>query len=257
MSRKLLATSGLAFVSGWADVVCVVRFSAFAGMQTGNMVMAGRVLVDDEHPPSDFWFFMMLILSGLVGMAAFEFLRVCAPDIRMAWFAAPLAFLIVLSDVLDFVAGSSRWHACLVAVSLGAQNALVAAEFGVSTTMQTGNLSKFGTGIVALLTGKGGRFGSCVTEHAVYPLCVTATVLGSCFGALLRDMTGHVRLQFLPIGILQAVLICVADGSFLPCRHADASASAPIPPSPTGATLLPFSEKRSDSCSHCGPRPVA
>jgi len=55
----------LSFQSGWADVVCMVRYTAFAGMQTGNMVMVGRALVN--RPAWDVLFYFSLMGAGLTG----------------------------------------------------------------------------------------------------------------------------------------------------------------------------------------------
>ena len=181
-------------------------------MQTGNMVMLGRVLVDDEHPAVDVFFYFALMIAGLMGMAAYEWMRLIFPDLRGVRIALPLAALIGLSDVLDAVTGTSRWHAVLVAMSLGAQNSLTATESGVSTTMMTGNLGKVSTCFVKVCAepSREQRV-SLLREHAVYPLVVLSTILGAFNGALLRTVAGSTRYQFTPIAILQAVSL-LADG---------------------------------------------
>ena len=45
--QRALATL-FSVVSGYADVVCIVRYQAFATMMTGNMVWLARVAVDPE-----------------------------------------------------------------------------------------------------------------------------------------------------------------------------------------------------------------
>jgi len=144
-------------------------------------------------------------------MAAYEWVRLRTRDLHSMRCALPLAALLGLSDVLDATMGNSRWHACLVAVSLGAQNSLTAAEFGVNTTMMTGNLGKVGTCLVELCALRLER--SSLRKHAVYPLCVIATIVGAVFGAFLHKLTGHVHFQFVPIAVLQAASL-LAGGFF-------------------------------------------
>lgn len=212
-----MVSTGLSFLSGWSDVVCVVRFNVFAGMQTGNIVMCGRVLADSDHPALDVFFYGAMVTCGLLGMAAYEWIKLHKAHISDSrHFALPLAALIILSDVLDSCFGGSRWHACPVAVSLGCQNALTASVFGVSTTIMTGNLGKVGAFLAQLCTTRSASQPlPRLCEQTVFPLVVLATILGALTGAgLHRIFAGDVRFHLLPIAVLQALcLVAGGDGT--------------------------------------------
>ena len=136
-SRNHAVIGALAFLSGWADVLCLMRFAAFASMQTGNAVLVGRALSDWEHDPTDAIFNVCIILANMLGNTVHDLIRKKASSGKaLALQATAIALATATSDVLDAFFGHSRWHICFVAAAFGAQNALALndARLGINTT---------------------------------------------------------------------------------------------------------------------------
>ena len=138
MSLSALAFS-FALVSGFVDVICLVRFQAFAGLQTGNMVHIGTTIATFEYDAKPFGelfvalaFNLAVLFAHFMGVFAFCFVadkckggdrQWCGPIIV----SAPLiGLLTALGGLLDGFAildeDFSRWAICPVAASFGAMN---------------------------------------------------------------------------------------------------------------------------------------
>jgi len=222
MRRRLALAAALAFLSGWADVVCLVRYSAFAGMQTGNAVMVGRDLADDEHGADEALYHLTIMGSNLLGVMLYEVVSHTVPLRRSLWLLAVVAGLATgASDVLAALAGPSKWYVCFAAASFGAQNALSTSEavLGVSTTIMTGNLQKIGAALTRRILrmpvpekqARGSKLGAVV---------LAATVLGAMVAALaLRTAGARQWPCFLPIALLQALSIGLLVTAAEPAAH--------------------------------------
>ena len=147
--RRLAVAASLAFLSGWADVICLARFSAFAGMQTGNAVWLGRDMA--EGKAVDAAFHLIIICSNMLGVMLYELSSRTSVSLRLV--AVVVGCATVSADLLDAFVGSSRWSVCFVAAAFGAQNALTAndARLSVNTTIMTGNVAKIGAALSLLL----------------------------------------------------------------------------------------------------------
>lgn len=210
LRRRLALAAGLAFLSGWADVVCLVRFSAFAGMQTGNAVMLGRDLADDEHGADGAIYHLVIMGSNLLGVMVYEAMSNKMALRRSLWLVALVVGLATsASDVLAALVGPSRWYVCFVAAAFGAQNALSGSDavLGVNTTIMTGNLQKVGAVLALRLLrmpvpakqARGSKLSAAV---------LAATVLGAMVAALALRTAGETQWPcFLPIALLQAAFI--------------------------------------------------
>ena len=73
--HRLVVVGALAFLSGWADVLCIVRFGTFASMQTGNAVMVGRGLSDGTHAPADGLYYVCVMVANMLGSMGYEVLH--------------------------------------------------------------------------------------------------------------------------------------------------------------------------------------
>ena len=147
--HRLVVAASLAFLSGWADVICLVRFSAFAGMQTGNAVWLGRDVA--EGRPIYAVFHLTIICSNMLGVMMYELSARTNASLRLV--AVLVGCATVSADLLDALVGSSRWSVCFVAAAFGAQNALTAndARLSVNTTIMTGNVAKIGAALTQML----------------------------------------------------------------------------------------------------------
>ena len=223
---RLLA-AGFAFFGGWADVICLVRYNAFAGMQTGNIVMIGKSMVSDSLV--DVLFYVAVVLCNMSGVICLELLKwyrtVRGHGSRKraaTLLALPIAALLLTCDALD-TQGTSRWHVCLVATALGAQNALVGSpdSLAVLTTIMTGNIAKLGACIVSLLKAQGRRKESLETwkTYGTNLALVLATVAGAVGAALMlraADVDEHPTLWCLaPNAVGLALLLLALDFPYL------------------------------------------
>ena len=84
LRAKVLLAAGFAFNAGWANVVCLWRYSAFATMMTGNLILCGRfaaltmlTTVNFEHPLSQtpWYFYLCVIVSYMFGAILYLFVR--------------------------------------------------------------------------------------------------------------------------------------------------------------------------------------
>ena len=193
-ARNLLAF-GFAFVGGWADVICLVRYNAYAGMQTGNVVMTGKSIAATDDGPAETWFYFAVVLCNMGGVVCFEMVQWClvarcsGRHSTATCLALPIAAMLVACDVLDMSAGTSKWHVCLPAAAFGCQNALVsgADSLGLPTTIMTGHVGKVGKCLVMLLKAQGRRKDISATcrTYGVSLVVLIATATGAIAAALI------------------------------------------------------------------------
>lgn len=192
-TRKLLTIGGLAFVGGWVDVVCIVRYNAFAAMQTGNTVMIGKSIADSNEREADAFYYAVLVMCNMLGVVGLELIQ-WALSVRSSTrnpatiLVLPTIILLVGCDVLDATMGSNKWHMCLPSAAFGAQNALVSSPrvLGIPTMIMTGNIGKVGTGVVKLCRATGSRqeaLAVCQT-YSANVIAVALTIVGAISAAL-------------------------------------------------------------------------
>eukprot|EP01050_Picozoa_sp_SAG11_P046768 SAG11_NODE_24112_length_378_cov_0.551971_1_plen_65_part_10 len=62
------------------DVVCIVRYNAFAAMQTGNTVMIGKsIAADNSRSVADAGYYLVVVLCAMFGVVCLELFK---------WFSA-------------------------------------------------------------------------------------------------------------------------------------------------------------------------
>jgi uncharacterized membrane protein YoaK (UPF0700 family) len=167
----------LAAVAGYADTVGYLRFGAFAGLMTGNTVLLGIALSSAD--PQRGLHYGTIILAFFVGVLVARTL------LRLHW--VPAAVLALSSAVLAICA---FWEvstgALLLAFAMGTQNA-AATRFGrvtLNTVFITGNLQKFGEGIVGLLLpGQGRHAEPPPGDVAIFGLVWLSYAVGAALGA--------------------------------------------------------------------------
>ena len=150
LSHAYLAGS-LAILSGYCDVLCLLRFRCFAALQTGNIVHIGIALsrwYDDDGKT----LMATLLFNGAVlasHMAAvFGFCAIADRMRRPVQVAAPLlGALTLVGGLVDGFTGN-QWAACFLAASFGAMNFAsspntpLEGRLFTMTSLATGNLQK-------------------------------------------------------------------------------------------------------------------
>eukprot|EP00965_Chrysotila_dentata_P218914 6190840-Pleurochrysis_carterae.AAC.3 len=252
---RVLLASALGLIAGFVDVICIVRYAAFAGLQTGNLVFIGRCLYDalanirqdptiyDPDPKdtlaSSVGFHLAMLFSNFLGCVGFCILADCTK--YPVLLAAPLVGLLsCLGGVIDTTLGGCKWAACFVSASLGAMNFIsspntpIAGKLFAMTALSTGNLQKCAK-----------MFWKAVTCHSFTPADIQATwiatgvVFATVFGAVLGglalfshpfDKTDTFPWLLVPVGAAQCAVILWHDYLL-----------RPTPPKPTEQLTEPLS----------------
>jgi uncharacterized membrane protein YoaK (UPF0700 family) len=172
----------LAVIAGYADTVGFLQFDAFAGLMTGNTVLLGISLAGAN--PGRALHFGTIILAFFLGVLCSRMLLRChcPPTICLVVAAAAM----VLCTVYASPAGAD-----ILAFAMGSQNA-AATRFGdvaLNTVFITGNLQKFGEGLVGLLFPGHGRFAEPPPRNvAIFGLVWFSYGIGAALGAAAHAM---------------------------------------------------------------------
>jgi uncharacterized membrane protein YoaK (UPF0700 family) len=189
----------LATVAGYVDTVGYLRFDAFGGLMTGNTVFLGIALSSGNRGQA--LHYGAIILAFFVGVViARTLLRFhCLP-------AAVLTLSAAMLVVCAFYEAPSG--ALVLAFAMGTENA-AATRFGrvtLNTVFITGNLQKFGEGLVGRIwPGQGRHAEAPPSEVAIFGLVWLSYAVGAVLGA-----AGHAivsRPLLLPAAILPFVLL--------------------------------------------------
>ena len=197
----MLRASILAAIGGYADTVGYLRFDAFAGLMTGNTVLLGIALADGN--PLRALHYGAIILAFFFGVVTSRaLLRFHFPPALCLTLAAAG---LVVSTFYDTQSGP-----LILAYAMGTQNA-AATRFGrvsLNTVFITGNLQKFGEGLVGLLwPGQGRHAEPPPGAVAIFGLAWLAYAVGACLGAVAQ------RFLIWPLVVPAAILPLVLLGS--------------------------------------------
>mmetsp|Transcript_104463 Transcript_104463/g.294422 ORF Transcript_104463/g.294422 Transcript_104463/m.294422 type:complete len:318 (+) Transcript_104463:64-1017(+) len=216
-TRTSFLVAGLAFLAGWADVVCYMRCHCYGIMMTGNTIAMAAAVAHLRL--ADVAFFSSMLLAYVGGVALFGRAQ-CYIRHRPSTgvIAAALLLLFASSDLLALCCPGSRWYMSLVAFGLAIINALSSTATGTITCLVTGHLQRLGGCL-------GEYFGSGLNEKQKSSSVISLVVLGMlCAGvacgtlavyyspcAALRGLFS--RFSFL--GFLYTVLLALHDSPWL------------------------------------------
>ena len=151
---KLGVASALAFVSGWADALGIVRFQTFVGQMTGNVVFFGLSIAPSQirdragvaNVPA---LYIGVIASNVMGALIFRILQRSTdwPGVSVAVITLILG---LVGDFLYSFTTPSPWFALLYAPIFGAVNTLTSSPpLSASTVTMTANLQKLPSCLLA------------------------------------------------------------------------------------------------------------
>lgn len=226
MADVALAGS-LAAVSGFADVVCLVRFGAFAALQTGNIVHIGTSLALYDGRLSELMRALSFSTAVLAShfAAVFAFCMLCDHHSRPVLVAAPLVGLLsLLGGLADGLADGWKWGACFVAASFGAMNFLTSpntvldGRLATMVTLATGNLQKCAKMLyTAYAHGLSEQEGQATR---VAGAVVLGTLIGATAGGVaLAYASTLIAFMFIPVGICQCLLLGIHDRLLRPIQN--------------------------------------
>ena len=239
----LLLVLGFSLTAGFIDLVTLVHFSQFAGLQTGNMILIGRDLYRLTLPNESksellkaIAFHVATLISHFAGVLCFCALaHACKGPARVGAIlmgrpvrvGAMLVGVLTLSGaLLDLLLKGNDWSVCLIAASMGAMNFIPSpnSELGgklfLMTVLTTGNLQKSAKMLFKLLICH--RF---TDQEKQQTCCAVSTIVGTIVGALLGALAlfgnplekpyGE-SIYLLLMSPVQVILLCLHDHMFRP-----------------------------------------
>jgi len=204
----------MAYLSGWADVLCIVRYQTFVAQLTGNIVFFGLSIAPAElretagvvNNPT---LYLCVLLSNICGVGCLRLLQRLTkyPGVGLA---IVTLLLMLLGDLIFALVVRSPWCALFFSPCFGAINALsTGPPLSVSVVTMTANTQKLPEWLLECL---GNRQWLRVPVGAVLPL---PALLGAATGAALlwaddaRWYTSH--WSSIPIIIALATTLVLHD----------------------------------------------
>jgi uncharacterized membrane protein YoaK (UPF0700 family) len=110
LESKVSLACGVAFVTGWLDVLCMLRFATFSTMMTGNLILLLRALPNASSVEPIVWY-SVNIHSYYGGSVMYRGLDHLLHHRSSATLMAPLIVTLMISaDVASAVLGDATWH---------------------------------------------------------------------------------------------------------------------------------------------------
>eukprot|EP00438_Fugacium_kawagutii_P011534 Skav230142 [mRNA] locus=scaffold1301:187762:188574:- [translate_table: standard] len=259
-----LLVLGFSLTAGFIDLLTLVHFNQFAGLQTGNMILIGRDLYRLTLPDESrsellkaIAFHVATLISHFTGVLCFCALAHAfrgADPVRGALLVgrpvragAVLVGVLTLSGgLLDLLLKGNEWSVCFIAASMGAMNFIPSpnSELGgklfLMTVLTTGNLQKSAKMLFKCLICH--KFSEAEKQQTCYAVTtIFGTIMGALVGALalfgnpLKGAYGE-SIYLLFMSPVQVLLLCLHDHTFRP-RPPDSEAAtslAAVPPEVNG-----------------------
>lgn len=217
-NQLLLFGAGFGFVTGYTNLICIARYSAFGTMMTGNILMMAKNFVETgmERKHGELplpVFFALIIASRHLGM----FLYHLAAQAKMQKIFIPAVFLVVLASETqkylmdkDFI--PERWNVWFVAFCFGVQSSVTFPAMGKPTMLVTGHLSDINYKLIEVVCGQ--KSWDHLKQCAYGVINTSGVLIGAGLGAFANiHSKGSIASAFLltPITLLQ---VCLLERAF-------------------------------------------
>jgi len=155
LERKRRLATGMAFLTGVADLTLFLKYKTFATMMTGNTMWMAVALIEKRF--IDVGYYASVIMSYTVGLTVFRKTNLSFKDKTLRICSFLVASLFVGSDLL-FKAYQSRWIPMMMLASgFGIINSVGQEFTGTLTFVITGHLTRLTNQIVDRLSSTAGR----------------------------------------------------------------------------------------------------
>ena len=145
-----LTANSLAFLAGWADIMCLNKFQCFGAMMTGNTMNAAMAVAAQRWV--DLTFYSAVVSQYLLGILLYRLIDSKAKSQRLIAILLPIFVALGLGDFLTvcfpFLA---RWQMLPLAFAFGFINEYSMKATGLVTAMVTVHLHKVGSALHAAL----------------------------------------------------------------------------------------------------------
>ncbi|CAJ1390225.1 unnamed protein product [Effrenium voratum] len=208
-----------AIISGYADVVSLARYQAFASILTGNVIWLARVTV---HPASNDkhsgWFYAALCGSFALGAFLHRICELYWPNRGGSLAVLPFAMLMLMMETVYLIVDSDRvfdepylrWSVVLVSPMFGVISAACSTgRMGTHTTMVTGHVLTI-SGLLGNLVFLRQLREPEIQKLIMSTMVIAGTIGGACLGGWMV-MTVSLHVLLFPVPIITYVLLWLHD----------------------------------------------
>lgn len=160
---QLAFGAGFGFVTGYANLICIARYSAFGTMMTGNLLMMAKSFVEGgmsagagHKIPLPLFFALIIgwrhfgiLCYHIAGKTRFRTMTLMGPTILFVIVAAESAWFFLDKHLIP-----ERWNVWFVAFCFGVQSSVTFPAMGVPTMLATGHLTNIWFTYIEVLWGE-------------------------------------------------------------------------------------------------------
>jgi hypothetical protein len=186
-TASVVYAAGLAGITGYTNVICLLRYAAYATMMTGNILMAANAVTTgnishahDGNVFPDLLFYMLIIVAHYCGLFLHSLVSMQQMSYTML-INGPI--VLVYTFVTEYMSANGtvpeRWATFPVALCFGLQSAVTHQVIGFATILATGHLNNLFACLNAAMIGGGmaGKKDQIKVNFAIiYSLVVGALV---------------------------------------------------------------------------------
>mmetsp|Transcript_45571 Transcript_45571/g.85051 ORF Transcript_45571/g.85051 Transcript_45571/m.85051 type:complete len:270 (+) Transcript_45571:90-899(+) len=216
--KHTFIVTALALVAGYADVISIVRFKAFAGLMTGNVVLVARVIVDgdmvDQH--LEIGFYVFIILCFYFGAFIQRLCELWQPNRGGSIVAMPLSLAMLVGEIVFFASGLSwqeahlDWTVAAAAMLFGVvASSCIGGRTGTHTTMVTGHILSLG-GLLANFVYKKTLGNEEIGKLVMSLTVIAGTLVGALLGAWATSSCNE-RILLFPVPLALVLLLFLHD----------------------------------------------
>lgn len=190
--ERIAIAFALASLSGFVDVICLMLFSSFAALQTGNMVHIGIALAKFTNFAAlaeSVTYNLAVLASHFCAVYLFCALIDRCP--RPLLVGAPvLGFFTATAGIMHHLTDGSKWSACFVSASFGAMNFSTSpntpleGKLFTMVSLATGNLQK-----CAKMCYRASAGYTFTPQERLTTQIASAVVIGTLLGALVGGIS--------------------------------------------------------------------
>jgi len=210
--KHILMATMFAFVTGYADVISMLRYKCFSSMMTGNAIMFGRAIANPGSAFDEGPFYYIVIMFAFASGAVLQ--RVSEhffPNRGGSIIALPVAVLLVIAEVIELhMPSEPDWTVAGVSHLFGVvASACSTGRMGTHTTMVTGHILSLANHLSNLMLT--GSLAAQDTWKAIMAVMIlVGTLAGAILGAFMVAMV-NLKVLLMPVPVVLYILLWMHD----------------------------------------------